>query len=697
MAYHYANKTYKGKNIIMGETMQKRLSKLLSIILVLGFISFTFTNSAEAKTSAGKVTWTKLETPNSSNLYEVAINDQGIQVAVGTYGSIMRSDGTSWKNIKINYKPSLVTVTTNGKEFVAGGKDGLLSSKDGSKWSRITVNMPAVGKLLTKNEIAKLKKDYNLSLDAKAKASQDINCEHAIWDGKQYVAVGTWYYDVPPSKELINAGFRYPLSYLIITSKDGQNWNVDKINQPIKKIVFNGSSYVGISNYNMITSKDLKKWKEVYDELNFRNIDVANGKFFAVHYDDSYDRYLKYLYTSSDGLKWNKTKLNIELANKSYTFLWDGKQYIMAGNLENIAASKNLKSWEMIYSETEPYETKSNLLGASIYCMKYENGKLVAVGSDGFIGTVNGTLDTKDPNNSWTVLHEGSFADFSNLEYSNKRYVAYGEGYSSLWESCNGTDWVESRVLPNRTVDRILWQDLTVKDNTFLAAGNIPYEDEKTYYRSTEPGVWKEYKLPVSSYIKEFSVNNNLFYCKVNQGYLTSKDGITWSKVKKVTNTVMKKTVTNGKVFLGINYQNKIYSSKDGKKWSKLDIPRVPNATATDIHWNGKQFLIIGSGYDQNWFDDSFGFNAVSKDGVNWKVKNFYGYLFYTNITWGKGIYVARPAGLGEENRMVSSSNGLDFTAASNTSYYEMRKVIWDGTKFVAVGKDSIILIGTLQ
>lgn len=60
-------------------------------------------------------------------------------------------------------------------------------------------------------------------------------------------------------------------------------------------------------------------------------------------------------------------------------------------------------------------------------------------------------------------------------------------------------------------------------------------------------------------------------------------------------------------------------------------------------------------------------------------------------------FHVARPAGLGEENRMVSSSNGLDFTAASNTSYYEMRKVIWDGTKFVAVGKDSIILIGTLQ
>jgi hypothetical protein len=69
--------------------------------------------------------------------------------------------------------------------------------------------------------------------------------------------------------------------------------------------------------------------------------------------------------------------------------------------------------------------------------------------------------------------------------------VASSGGYSGLWESNNGIDWEETKVTPNRTVERTLWSDLAVKDNIFIAVGHMPYADENTYYRSTEPGGWK--------------------------------------------------------------------------------------------------------------------------------------------------------------------------------------------------------------
>jgi hypothetical protein len=44
--------------------------------------------------------------------------------------------------------------------------------------------------------------------------------------------------------------------------------------------------------------------------------------------------------------------------------------------------------------------------------MKYQNGKLLAFGSNGFIGGINGSLDGNNLSNSWSVLREGAYVSF---------------------------------------------------------------------------------------------------------------------------------------------------------------------------------------------------------------------------------------------------------------------------------------------
>jgi len=415
------------------------------------------------------------------------------------------------------------------------------------------------------------------------------------------------------------------------------------------------------------------------------------------------------MYSTEDGLTWKSVKSDISSHKDITSIVWDGQQYLGIGKFITTFRSTNLEKWQ----STNNFVT--DIVSSVRHDLKINkiisDGKQhIAIADHGFILVNESFRDNTASSTDWTIVREKEVIDFSHLLFDGKtRYVATGTNNllgtyfnsGSIWESSNGYDWSKSEV--STAPPFMLWTQLAAGNGTIVAYGyghntSGNPTDRRQYFYSTTPGVWEPNKFPAGvTTIFGISWVNQQFYAAVNGGFITSKNGVDWSKVNSSALT-MAKITPGGKIIVGLRAPNQhnengnlLYSSYDGASWKKVNL--IMNShdpiwgssdTLRDISWNGKQFAAIGSNPTV----------AVSQDGLNWSVKETANR--YQNLAWNGRLYMASAFGDGSDyGKMFYSYDGLNYSMSTQVTNHSMNtEVIWDGEKFIVAGDDGTILIG---
>lgn len=322
-------------------------------------------------------------------------------IQVGNNGTILVSENLE-KGIVARARPSVDydNIVYDGKNrYIASGNEGgLWESSNGYNWSKVSLG--SGDEELSWEGVAA----YNGTIIAVCREKTGLvgygDCFYYYSDKP-----GSWSKMSFPDNFMYTYGAKYLQGKFhlftrngLITSKDGKNWSGYTLkNNMLKDIIYNGKIYVGrkaindgdISADTLYTSTDYKKWSRVWVEkdgkkyyLSAANV-VWNGKQFVtiggkLHKNSIFsDETVVAL--SSDGIKWeiketeddfeygiygNKTYIAFDYFGDIYTStngihynkstkvtsqslrtaLWDGKKFLVAGEMGVILSSTKDKN-----------------------------------------------------------------------------------------------------------------------------------------------------------------------------------------------------------------------------------------------------------------------------------------------------------------------------------------------------------------
>lgn len=517
---------------------------------------------------------------------------------------------------------------TNGAQFSVGGSI-LLTSADGLNWSIKKLKIP----------------QNNIKL---------------LYTGKQYVAVS---------------------KFAVSTSSDLSLWqtNNSKLASHFTDMVYNNGKYIATGWDGRIsaptgtihTSTDGKQWTSV----------LQNSSAAAKGQPEQFK-----------GLN-PLTGFSNKIMN---SMVWDGSQYVIAGYNGMILRSADgavWYNWSDQNSSFQPFQF-SDASGSQANL-----NKIIFDGSQYVMAGNNGTILTSADLKRATVVRERPSTDFDYITFNGSdRYIAGGEN-GPLWESADGYGW-KPFDMKNLKSD-VHWKGIAAIKSMAIAVGQerdyayvFGYKNAKYYY-STEPGIWTERDLPVKmKTVFSTASINNVFYIFGDKGYITSTDGLHWSGLKS-TGQLMRSISSNGKIMIGqtINPEM-LYSSSDGSKWTKISVSQNNkkfNLKAENLVWNGKQFITFNAtAFPGNDPYQGHPVIATSANGITWNVKNASpSNSFYSSVSWNGQFYVAA----GREGNLQYSSDGITFKTSPKVTNHQISALLWDGRKYIAAGENATILV----
>ncbi|MEK5400247.1 hypothetical protein [Paenibacillus sp. FSL K6-2859] len=701
-----------------------RKSIVFFIMLSL-LITFYMPVTQQTHAASSTLTWSNVnKSAEANNLNDIVVNSQHIYVAVGDGGTILSSSdkAQSWQSTSTSTMNNLRTAATNGTRFVVAGDGGsLLTSQNGQSWASGKLNFSFSVKESVKIDNPKYYEDqYAINWNAKIERS-DLQIASVLWDGKRFVALGEWKKTFYQRNTGTNGAQFQVGGSVLLTSPDGLNWSLKKLAIPQDniKLLYTGKQYAAVSKFTVSTSSDLSLWQTTNSKLpsQFTDMVYINGKYVATGWDGRISGPTGTIHTSTDGKQWTSVlKKTSDAVGKEpeqfkglnplssfsniimNSLVWDGHQYVIAGYNGMIMRSMDGAFW---YKWSDYNSTFQPFQFSDATGRQSNLNKIIFDGSQYVMAGNNGTILTSTDLKRGTVVRERPSTDFKYIAFNgHDRYIAGGEN-GPLWESADGYSW---KPFDEKTLKSDLhWSGITAINGTAIAVGQerdyayvFGYKDAKYYY-STEPGVWVERELPVKiKTIYSTASINNVFYIFGDKGYITSTDGLNWSKLKS-TAQVMSTVVSNGTVMIGqTNNPEVLYSSSDGSKWNKISVTQNNkkfNLKASHLVWNGKQFITFNaSAFTGN--DSGHPVIATSSNGITWNVKNASSSgSFYSPVSWNGQIYVTA----GRDGNLQYSSDGITFKTSPKATKHLISAILWDGRKFIAAGENATILVtGTI-
>jgi hypothetical protein len=184
----------------------------------------------------------------------------------------------------------------------------------------------------------------------------------------------------------------------------------------------------------------------------------------------------------------------------------------------------------------------------------------------------------------------------------------------------------------------------------------------------------------------------NSIYCAVftNGNIATSPDGITWTQRTASPTGTWRRVAWNGNVFCAIDSYNGIIStSPDGITWTQRTSPFF---SYRDIVWNGTVFCVVG------YFASGTIRCLTSPDGIIWTPHTMPvtggtsavdGYQSITSNNTGRLVASVSHTYNTFYDFAYSVDNGSTWTPSSRAfNDYPYTNLTWDGTNFVAYGRD---------
>lgn len=459
------------------------------------------------QTSFDGVVWTDCSLPanlTNASLFDVTFGN-GRFVAVGSYGSMVSTNGTDWvwqgfNNTmrRVTYGNGLFVAVANWSVNTPQGPTGYVAvSADGLNWTNHPLGVPSWltditfgnGRFVATSaysfsnvlHIASL-----LSTNAISWTSHAIDLtvmpESVTFGNGQFVAVGG-----------NNNSF-------VACSSDGMNWTTQAIPQtdgPLG-VGYGGGSFTMVGdNGNITTSADGVNWtgRSAGSDTNLRSITQGNGLCIAVGNDGL-------CFTSLDGLTWSRQAPPVTNNLRSVT--WGNNLFVAVGEPSSqdgtLLTSTNGRVWTRITGATT----------RGLYSTASGNGLFVAVGDSGQILTSpDGAI--------WTQRYLGGNR-LNSVTYGGGMFLAVGRN-GTIVTSSNGVTWI-----PRNSGTNSYLQAVAYGNGVFVAAGQ-----SAALLTSSNAVNWLPQAWPKFGDIEDLTFDIGVFMGVGARGVVaTSTDGVHW-------------------------------------------------------------------------------------------------------------------------------------------------------------------------
>ncbi len=345
----------------------------------------------------------------------------------------------------------------------------------------------------------------------------------------------------------------------------------------------------------------------------------------------------------------------------------------------NMYRSTDADSWTKV---TDPSLPAGDFRGIS-----FGAGVFVLVGYDGLIASSTDGI-------SWTQRTSSTTNHLNTVEFLNGSF--YAVGYNrTIRQSADGITWNSITVNAGIGASTDYFNSISYGNGVYVFGARTSGHSGVLIYRSTTAtsNSWSFQNVVFGSLNRVQYLGNRFYIFMSNTHVYTSTDGSSWtnstaSMPVTLPNLNVQTVGSPNQTFHGIYDGTKwylfgssqyhggygsIYSSNDGINFT-LEPRTIYIVAQGAAYINGKYFMYGNEGL------------VGSDDGVNYR---YYGGSFYGLATNGSGTWAAASP-LGTMGVIFSSPDFETWTSQTTSYFNELYAITWDGSRFVAGGRNIV-------
>jgi Uncharacterized protein related to plant photosystem II stability/assembly factor len=281
-----------------------------------------------------------------------------------------------------------------------------------------------------------------------------------------------------------------------------------------------------------------------------------------------------------------------------------------------------------------------------------------------------------EPLSTWHVRTSpyGSTNDWKAVAFGNGRFVAVGSIQGLAMTSTNGTDWTAQSANTNKA-----FYGLAFGNGKFVAVGS-----SGIVMTSTDGASWQPRNSGTSAHLYGVRYNNDRFVAVGASGaIISSTDGVTWNSHNTGTTNKWEATAYGNGVHVVVGYR----SASPGTLTRSAASPTLSN---WDVRDTGTSMYLSGVAFGLGRFA-ACGYNGTmqtSTNGVDWEAATSPAGTWLYNATFANNTFVA----VGENGVIRVSTNGTVWSTVRNGSGQVLEGAAFGNNTWVAVGHDGLIL-----
>ncbi len=289
----------------------------------------------------------------------------------------------------------------------------------------------------------------------------------------------------------------------------------------------------------------------------------------------------------------------------------------------------------------------------------------------------------------WITLVADNDLQYRLMAYGNDTYVGLGYyGTNRLITSTDGENWT-----PSAALDAMQWNDVVYGNGLFVA---LP-SGENPIHTSTNGVTWTAGSSLSENGWNKLGYGNGMFVAIKSYGdfrVATSTDGINWTE--RVGHPAVGDFITygNGKFVAGQYGENVLVTSTDGITWTQQTFSDLSYSYygLNDIVYADGLFVAVSDYSEDENGDEISQLVLTSPDAITWTLRDTPNGYWYS-VTYGDGVYAA--VSYGGENSLMTSTDGISWTANANLPSETWNAIEFINGQFYAVAEDDDVQIMT--
>lgn len=371
----------------------------------------------------------------------------------------------------------------------------------------------------------------------------------------------------------------------------------------------------------------------------------------------------------------------------------DANQYVAVGNKGVILTSTDGATWVLHESGT-----RQNLTAVT-YNGNANTPLFIAVGSAGTI------LKSSD-GVTWQSEISGTNRTLHGVGWSSTKalFLVVGDGGTVL-TSPDGVIWTAQFSGVGLSLRNVLWDG-----NQFLVGGDRAPVGGGTAILTSPDGVqWTSHALTrtingnpipdnITNGVRAIASNGAATPTLVATGnsglvLISTDGGVTWNLQSIATTNTLTDVLWDGNKFIAVTGRGTLFTSSNGINWTAVDYVKNASNSTGLRNWlhalikKGTQIVAVGQD----------GVILTTSDSINWTSRQTGPDKTLFDITTNASVQVAatQMIAVGQDGYILSSTDGVTWTRQTSNSVNNFYRVLWDGTRYLAMGNIGLDWKGT--